>query len=41
MSDNTHGTKEEVSSLLISENDISDNVPFPTTPNGIKCSVGN
>lgn len=39
MSDNTHGTKQEVSSDNISQNDISNNASFPTTPNGIKCSV--
>lgn len=39
MSDNTHGTKQEVSKDSISQDDISSNVPFPTTPNGIKCSV--
>ena len=39
MSDNNHGTKEEVSDETISQEDIVDNVSFPTTPNGIKCSV--
>lgn len=39
LSDNTHGTKQEVSDETISQNDISNDVSFPTTPSGIKCTV--
>ena len=39
MSDNTHGTKQEISSELLSRDDIDTDVPYPTTPSGIKCSI--
>ena len=39
MSDDNHGTKQEISIGTILGNDIEDGVNYPTTPNGIKCSI--